>query len=70
MEQTKSFEELKTEIDQLSHFQMCYMWRFHKGNPVYFDSRNPISQYFRDRLFKHFGGFTPEISKQIGWELS
>jgi hypothetical protein len=63
----KSFEELKAEVDELSHYSMCYMWRFGKGNPAYFDSTNPISSYFKDRLFVHFGGFTPEISKQIGW---
>ena len=59
--------ELKQEIDKLTHEEMCYMWRFGKGNPAYFDSRNPISEYFRDRLFNHFGGFTSEISKKIGW---
>ena len=64
----KTFEEMKAEIDSLTHFEMCRMWRFGKGNPEYFDARNPISTYFTDRLFKHFGGFTPEISKQLGWK--
>ncbi len=63
----KITEEMKAEIDQLTHYDMCYMWRFHKGNPVYFDSRNPAAEYFKQRLFNHFGGFTPEISKSIGW---
>lgn len=67
MANEKSYDELKAEIDGLSHFQMCSMWRKGTGNKAFFDSSNPISAYFRDRLFKHYGGFTPEISKQIGW---
>jgi MoxR-like ATPase len=63
----ETFEELKLEVDTLTHEQMCRMWRFSSGNPKYFDNREPISEYFKDRLFQHFGGFTPEISKQIGW---
>lgn len=63
----KTYDELKAEIDQLSHFQMCYMWRTGKANPAYFNKANPISEYFTSRLYNHFGGFTPEISKQIGW---
>jgi len=60
-------DELKAEVDKLSHFEMCKMWRSGNANPAYFDNTNPISKYFSDRLFGHFGGFTPEISKQIGW---
>ena len=64
----KTFEELKIEIDQLTHVEMCNMWRFgSRQSPCYFDNTNPISKYFSDRLFVHFGGFTPEISKQISW---
>ena len=63
----KTFEEQKAEIDNLTHEELCRMWRFGSGDPAYFDKRSPISQYFSDRLFKHFGGFTPEISKRIGW---
>ena len=63
----ETHEELKAEIDNMTHLEMCRMWRFGTGNPVFFDSTNPISKYFQDRLFVHFGGFTPEISKQLGW---
>jgi len=24
-------------------------------------------EYFKDRLFNHFGGFNPSLSKNIGW---
>lgn len=67
MNEEKTFDELKAEIDQLSHIDMCRMYRFGQGNKEFFDNTNPISKYFNERLFKHFGGFTPEISKQIGW---
>jgi hypothetical protein len=63
----KTFEEMKKEIDALTHEQMCRMWRFGTLKKEWSDSRNPLSTYFSDRLFKHFGGFTPEISKKIGW---
>lgn len=67
MDEEKTLDELKAEIDQLSHVEMCRMYRFDKGNKAFFDNTNPASKYFNARLFKHFGGFTPEISKQIGW---
>jgi hypothetical protein len=68
MAEDKTYDELKAEIDQMTHYQICYIWRLGTGNPAYFDNSNPISTYFSNRLFKHFGGFTPQISKQIGWK--
>ncbi len=58
----------KKKIDELSHRDMCYMWRFGTA-PAKWRLRNDdgLAEYFTDRLFKHFGGFTPEISKEIGW---
>lgn len=58
-------DEEKAEIDAMSHIEMCRIWRFSSDE-------NPLLQldtgdYFRDRLFKHFGGFTPAISKALGW---
>ena len=59
-------EKLKATIDNLSHYEMCKIWRFAKsGNPY---TLGEVGQYFKDRLFKHFGGFTPEISKSLGWD--
>lgn len=60
-------EEDKKEIDALSHEEMCRYWRFGNGKAKWFDVGHPASGYFKDRLFSHFGGFTPEISKRIGW---
>jgi hypothetical protein len=64
----KTFEELKKEIDGMTHEEMCRIWRFGSDRREFTDGTNPASQYFSDRLFKHFGGFTPEISKRTGWE--
>ena len=73
MRMIESLEEsdylrLKQQVDELTHEEMCRMWRFNEGSRVYFDSTNKISDYFRKRLFEHFHGFTPEISKKIGWK--
>jgi hypothetical protein len=61
-------ENYKEEIDNLTHEEMCNYWRNGGGNPIWFDVREESSKYFHDRLFKHFGGFTPEISKKVGWD--
>ena len=61
-------DALKASVDEMSHFEMCRLWRFGTvGSSPYFDNSHPISEYFQHRLFKHFGGFTPKISKQLGW---
>lgn len=62
----KTDETLKAEIDMLSHYDMCRIWRFAKSGDPYISGE--IGQYFKDRLFNHFGGFTPEISKSLGWD--
>ena len=66
----KEIAEIKAKIDNMTHLDMCYMWRFtdSSAESIYFNSTLPFAEYFKDRLFKHFGGFTPEISKEIGWE--
>lgn len=57
--------ENKVAIDAMSHYDMCRMWRFAKsGEPLLMGK---TGEYFTERLFQHFGGFTPEISKSIGW---
>jgi hypothetical protein len=54
-------------INQMGHEEMCSLWRFAKVGHPYFDKTLPYVKVFEERLFKHFGGFTPEISKSIGW---
>jgi hypothetical protein len=60
---TKALESIKT----MDHYTMCKYWRFApEGTEIYFRSDISTGKEFKDRLFKHFGGFTPAISKQLG----
>jgi hypothetical protein len=49
----------------MNHFEMCYLWRHAPAGHLYFDKRLPYHEVFWERLFNHFGGFTPEISKSL-----
>ena len=67
-------DNFATMIEEMDHETMCYKWRFAiTGSPLFrkdliaSDGRS-LGDIFSDRLFKHFGGFTPEISKSIGWD--
>lgn len=53
------------EIAEMSHFEMCRMWRFSPSGHPYFDSSLPYADIFKERLFTHFKGFTPAISKAL-----
>lgn len=56
--------EQKTKIDEMSHYEICNLWRFAPtGHPLMQDD---AGQYLAQRL-KELGGFTPEISKSLGW---
>ena len=47
----------------MSHYDLCWRWRFSKvGDPFF---QGEVGDYFSAKL-KEKGGFTPEISKQIG----
>ncbi len=57
--------ELKAQIDAMTHYDMCSKWRFAKvGDPLL---AGETGEYFKKRLFEHWGGFTPAISKALGW---
>lgn len=60
-------EDYKAQIDALTHEEICRMWRFGTMKKEWKDNSNPAAKYFQERLFNHFGGFTSEISKRIGW---
>lgn len=53
------------EIDEMDHLTMCRLWRFSLTGTIYFRSDLPTAEAFKKRLFDHFGGFTPEISKEL-----
>jgi len=57
-------EERKAIIDSMDHYSMCSVWRFAKSGD--WRITGACGDYFQARLFKHFGGFTPEISKSLG----
>ena len=57
--------EQKDQINAMSQYEMCKLWRFAKcPHPLLQDD---TGDYFAKRL-KEKGGFTPEISKSIGWD--
>ena len=56
-----------TKINKMSHIEMCSLWRRSPAGHRYFDTTLPYAEVFKDRLFKHFGGFTPEISKLLSF---
>ena len=59
----------KTEIDALSQYDLCRIWRFAKTGHKYLIGieKGTVGHYFAERL-KEKGGFTAAISKQLGWE--
>jgi len=55
---------MKARIDSMSQYELCEMWRFASvGEPLL---QGEVGKYFEKRL-KEKGGFTPDISKQLGW---
>ena len=55
----------RQKIDEMSQYDMCRLWRFAKsGHPLL---QGDTGDYF-SQVLKEKGGFTPEISKSLGWE--
>lgn len=65
MELTKEELEVIERINKMTHYDMCSMWRSSLFGHPYFDTTKPYYEIFKKRLFNHFGGFTPEISKSL-----
>lgn len=63
----EQFEAEVAKINALSRVEMARMWRFSPSGNPYFDSTNPLSEVFLSR-FKELGGWSPSISKEIGWD--
>lgn len=64
MPEKKTVEDLKKEIDKMSQLELCRRWRFSIPGSPYFQGE--VGAYFAAAL-KSVGGFTPEISKKLGW---
>lgn len=62
---TPEQQKVIDKINQMSHYSMCSLCRFAPSGHPYFDKTLPYADIFEERLFKHFGGFTPEISKSL-----
>lgn len=60
--ETKEIEK----INNLSHMEMARLFRFAPAGHPYFDLSKPFHEVF-DKRFKEFGGWTPAISKAVGW---
>jgi len=58
--------EIEKEINNLAHYEMCRLVRFAPVGHKYFDKSKSYFKLFQKRL-KELGGFTPEISKRLGW---
>lgn len=58
---------LKAEIDKLDYLTMARLLRFSKPGGVTFFGHEETWAHFKNR-FQAFGGWTSEISKEIGWE--
>ena len=53
------------KINQMSQYDMCLLWRYAPLGHPYFDTTKPYHQIYKARLFTHFDGFTPELSKAL-----
>jgi len=60
-------KEIEKEINSLSQYEMCRLSRFAPLGHKYFDINKPYYEVFK-KWFKELGGFTSEISKNLGWQ--
>jgi len=54
-------------INKMSREEMCRLYRNAPSGHPYFDQSLPYWAVFEKR-FKELGGFSPAISKKIGWD--
>jgi hypothetical protein len=55
----------KNTIDKMSRLEMAGKIRFGEPGHVYF-TNDILNKYFMDRFYS-LGGWSPEISKALGW---
>lgn len=60
-------EERLAEIKAMSHEELARFWRFGDWIRPY-DNIKEECDLLYTRLFIEMKGFTPELSKKIGWE--
>ena len=62
---TEEEKSIIMTIKNMGHLEMCKLWRFAPVGHPYFNVDGPYFKTFKKRLFNHFGGLTPKISKQL-----
>lgn len=67
MEYTKEEQKEINKINEMSQIDMCKLWRYAPLEHIYFNPTLPYFKVFKYRLFHHFDGFIPQISKLIGF---
>lgn len=55
----------REKIDQMTHEELARAWRFEPMEAAFWHGE--VGEYAQKRLFTHFGGIPPHISKKIGW---
>jgi hypothetical protein len=63
---TPDQQKIIDHINTLSRKDMAYLWRFSPASHPYFRSKLPYFKVFVKR-FMELGGWSPELSKEIGW---
>ena len=58
--------KMRADIDALDRFEMAQLWRYGPSSHPYFQP--PLGDYFKKRFYEDLRGFSPEISKSLGWE--
>jgi len=59
----------KAAIDAMTHLEMARLWRFAPTGHPYFDRSLPLYDHYSAR-FTSLGGWTPAVSKAVGWKVS
>ena len=63
----QQIDDWRRRISKMTRIDMCRLWRFApSGHPI-FNNTLPMYAIFKKR-FDKLGGFSPAISKQIGWD--
>jgi len=60
----QEIEAEKRKIDAMSQEDMARLWRFAPSGHPYFITGTPLCKYFKQA----FKGFTPGLSKAVGWK--
>jgi len=63
----KEIENEIEKINKMSRIEMASLWRFAPIGHKYFNENLPFHEIFKKR-FDELGGFSPGISKAIGWD--